>query len=116
MNNITLMGRMAKDPELKTTPSGLSVTSFTVAVSRGKDDTDWIPVVAWKQTAEFVCNYFRKGDMIGLVGRLQSRDYEKDGKRHTVIEVVGDRAYFCGGKTEKPKDEEWHESEEELPF
>ncbi len=107
INNITLMGRLTADPELKTTTTGLSVTSFSVAVDRsyarsGEDrQTDFINVVAWRQSAEFVCRYFRKGQMIALTGSLQSRSYEdRNGNKRTAYEVVADRISFCGSKAE----------------
>ena len=109
MNSICLMGRLTGDPELKTTQSGVSVTSFSVAVDRAyrsKDQerqTDFINCVAWRQTAEFISRYFRKGQRIALQGSLQSRRYTaNDGSQRTVYEVVVDNAFFCeskGGQT-----------------
>ena len=105
MNSICLMGRLTVDPELKTTQSGVSVTSFSVAVDRGyrsKDQerqTDFIPCVAWRQTAEFISRFFRKGQRIALQGSLQSRKYTaNDGSQRTVYEVVVDNAFFCESK------------------
>mgnify|MGYP000004294249 CR=1 FL=1 len=105
MNSICLMGRLTADPELKTTQSGISVTSFSVAVDRAyrsKDQerqTDFINCVAWRQTAEFITRYFRKGNRIALQGSLQSRSYTaNDGSKRTVYEVVVDNAYFCESK------------------
>ena len=109
MNSICLMGRLTGDPELKTTQSGVSVTSFSVAVDRAfrsKDQerqTDFINCVAWRGTAEFITRYFRKGQRIALHGSLQSRSYTaNDGSKRTVFEVVVDNAFFCeskGGQT-----------------
>lgn len=109
MNSICLMGRLTGDPELKTTQSGVSVTSFSVAVDRAfrsKDQerqTDFINCVAWRGTAEFITRYFRKGQRIALHGSLQSRNYTaNDGSKRTVFEVVVDNAFFCeskGGQT-----------------
>ena len=109
MNSICLMGRLTGDPELKTTQSGVSVTSFSVAVDRAyrsKDQerqTDFINCVAWRNTAEFISRYFRKGQRIALQGSLQSRKYTaNDGSQRTVYEVVVDNAFFCeskGGQT-----------------
>ena len=109
MNSICLMGRLTGDPELKTTQSGVSVTSFSVAVDRAfrsKDQerqTDFINCVAWRGTAEFITRYFRKGQRIALHGSLQTRNYTaNDGSKRTVYEVVVDNAFFCeskGGQT-----------------
>ena len=105
MNSICLMGRLTGDPELKTTQSGVSVTSFSVAVDRAyrsKDQerqTDFINCVAWRITAEFISRYFRKGQRIALQGSLQSRKYTaNDGSQRTVYEVVVDNAFFCEAK------------------
>ena len=105
MNSICLMGRLTGDPELKTTQSGVSVTSFSVAVDRAyrsKDQerqTDFINCVAWRQTAEFISRYFHKGQRIALQGSLQSRKYTaNDGSQRTVYEVVVDNAFFCESK------------------
>ena len=105
MNVICLMGRLTGDPELKTTQNGVSVTSFSVAVDRAyrsKDQerqTDFINCVAWRNTAEFISRYFRKGQRIALQGSLQSRKYTaNDGSQRTVYEVVVDNAFFCESK------------------
>lgn len=105
INNVTLMGRITADPELKTTPSGVSVMSFCIAVDRryqqkdGKKDTDFINCVAWRNTAEFISRYFRKGDMVAVTGEIQTRKYEdKGGNNRTAVEVVINQASFCGGK------------------
>ena len=101
MNNISLVGRITVEPELKQTQKGISVTSFSIAVDRpgSQDTTDFIPVVAWRQTAEFVCKYFRKGQRIGLTGKLTSRKYEdRDGNKRTAYEVVADRVEFVESK------------------
>jgi len=101
------MGRLTADPELRTTASGLSVTTFSVAVDRryarpGEEkQTDFINVVAWRQTAEFVTKYFHKGSMIAVQGSLQSRNYEdKNGNKRTAFEIVADNVSFCGSKAE----------------
>lgn len=108
MNKIILMGRLTAAPELKTTQSGTEVVSFTLAVNRAyipkgqQKQTDFIPCVAWRKTAEFICKYFSKGDMLALEGKLQSRKYEdKQGNQRTAYEVALDHAYFCGGKSSK---------------
>ena len=102
LNHITIMGRLTRDPELRTTQSGVSVTSFTVAVDRdfggrdgGEKQTDFIDCVAWRQTGEFISKYFTKGRMAVVSGRLQSRKWEtKEGDKRTSWEVVVDNAYF----------------------
>ena len=103
MNKAILVGRLTRDPELKTTPNGVNVCSFTLAIDRrfAKDQTDFINCVAWRQTAEFICKYFAKGRMIGIVGSIQTRNWEdKDGKRQYATEVVADEAYFTESKNQ----------------
>lgn len=110
LNIAAIMGRLTADPELKTTQGGVSVTSFRVAVERtyvpqGQErQTDFITVVAWRGTAEFICKYFAKGDMIAVSGSIQTRNYEdRNGNKHTAFEIVASEASFCGGKrTENP--------------
>lgn len=103
-NRVILMGRITHDIELKTTPSGLSVTSFSIAVDRpgGKDKeraTDFIDCVAWRQTADFIARFFSKGKAILIEGKLQTRSYtDKNGTAHKVVEVVVDQAAFTGEK------------------
>ena len=105
LNNCNFMGRLTADPELKTTQSGKSVTQFSLAVERdfapkGEKITDFINCVAWNGTADFITRYFTKGRMMSVTGSLQSRSYDnKDGKKVTVWEVIIDRAYFCGDKS-----------------
>ncbi|HOA34316.1 MAG TPA: single-stranded DNA-binding protein [Clostridiales bacterium] len=105
LNNVTLMGRLVADPELRTTPNGISVTSFVIAVDRSyartneERKTDFIDLVAWRSTAEFITKYFKKGSMIAVKGSLQTRLYEdKNGNKRKAVEVVVDNAYFCGSK------------------
>lgn len=107
LNNVVLMGRLTADPELKQTQNGVSVLSFGIAVDRdytqqGEDrQADFINIVAWRNTAEFVSKYFSKGKMIALKGSIQTRSYEdKQGNKRTVFEVVADKVYFCGSKEE----------------
>lgn len=103
LNRVILMGRLVADPELKTTPSGVSVTSFRIAVDRSyvksgeERKADFIDIVCWRQTAEFVCRYFGKGSLIAVEGQLQSRTYQaKDGTNRYVLEVVADNVSFTG--------------------
>lgn len=101
LNRIILMGRLAADPELRTTPNGVSVASFRIGVTRdyNRDQTDWINIVAWRQTAEFVSKYFFKGNMIALEGSLQSRQYQdREGNNRTAYEVQADRVWFAESK------------------
>lgn len=95
-NKVILIGHLTKDPELKTTTNGTTVTQFSIGVNRrfDKDATDFINVVAWKQTAEFICKHFTKGKPILVCGSLQVRSYEKDGSKRYVTEVVADEAAF----------------------
>ena len=97
------MGRLVSDPELKTTPSGVSVTTFRIAVDRNyvksgeERKADFFDIVCWRQTAEFVCRYFGKGSLIAVEGQLQSRTYQaKDGSNRYVVEVVADNVSFTG--------------------
>ena len=105
MNNVSLMGRLTADPELKQTYNGVSVLSFCIAVDRpyskdGNQQADFINVVAWRQTAEFVSKYFSKGQMIALEGCIQTRPYEdKNGNNRIAFEVIARRVCFCGGKS-----------------
>ena len=106
MNQIVLMGRLTRDPELRRTPSGVSVASFSLAVDRpftsrdgGERQTDFIDIVAWRQTAEFVCKWFTKGQMCALTGRLQIRDWtDREGNKRRSAEVVADNVYFTESK------------------
>ena len=106
MNVVCLVGRLTADPELRQTPNGTNVCSFSVAVNRaysganGERQTDFIYCVAWRQTAEFISRYFRKGQNIGLNGSIQTRTYQdKDtGKNRTAFDVVINNAYFVESK------------------
>ncbi len=106
MNKAILMGRLTRDPELRQTPTGVSVTSFTIAVNRrfardGGQEADFINCVAWRQTAEFVCRYFQKGSMIAVCGSIQTRSWDgQDGKKQYATEVVADEVHFTGSKSE----------------
>lgn len=105
LNRIIVMGRMTRDPELRRTNSGTAVASCTVAVDRdfksqsGEKETDFIDVVAWRNTAEFVSKYFSKGRMAVVEGRLQLRDWtDKDGNKRRTAEIVADSVYFGDSK------------------
>lgn len=107
MNKVILGGRLTADPELKATPTGVSVTSFTVAVNRRytkegeEQQADFINCVAWRQTAEFVCKYFRKASSICIVGGIQTRSWtDQNGQKRYATEVIADEAYFVDSKAE----------------
>lgn len=107
LNRVILMGRLVSDPELKTTPSGVSVTTFRIAVDRNyvkageERKADFFDIVCWRQSAEFVCRYFGKGSLIAVEGQLQSRTYQaKDGTNRYVVEVVADNVSFTGERRE----------------
>lgn len=106
MTNVAVvMGRICNDIEVRKTPAGVSVCRFTVAVERnfkqgeGKQ-TDFIDVLAWRNTADFLEKYFSKGQMISVVGSIQTGSYEKDGIKRKTFEIVADNVSFCGGKSE----------------
>ena len=137
LNHIVLMGRLVRDPELRRTQNGTAVASFTLAVERDyrgdteKKQTDFIDIVAWRNTAEFVSRYFTKGRMAVVSGRLQIRDWtDRDGDKRKSAEVVADNVYFGDSKRDSsinsyPKensapltasDFEEIDDDEELPF
>lgn len=127
INNAVIMGRLTADPELRTVPSGASVVNFTVAVDRPQTDkvTDFIRCVAWRQTADFIHRNFHKGEMIAIVGSVQTHSYEdRNGNKRTDTEICAERASFCGGRKEtaeetKPPistDFESVEQDDGLPF
>lgn len=105
LNVVAIMGRLARDPEMRQTTTGKNVASFRIACDRGRRDAngqsvaDWIDVVAWDRQAEFVCRYFQKGSLIVVDGRLQSRTYQdKTGANRTAVEVVANNINFAGPK------------------
>ena len=105
LNHIVLMGRLTRDPELRRTGSGIAVASFTLAVDRdyaaqgAEKETDFVDIVAWRNTAEFVSRYFSKGRMAVVTGRLQIRNWtDKDGNKRRSAEVVADNVYFGDSK------------------
>ena len=106
INKVIIGGRLAADPELKTTPSGISVTSFTVAVNRrykqGEEQkADFFNMTAWRHTAEFVTKYFKKGSSICIAGSLQNRNWTDDkGQKHYATDIVADEAFFVDSKSE----------------
>ena len=131
-NLVVLTGRLTADPELKTTSNGLSVTTFSIAVDRryrsGEErQTDFINIVAWRTSAEFICKYFKKGSMICVIGNIQTRSWDgTDGKKQYATDVMIEEVYFAGEKKEQESsvDSSWGDfeaaaggtSEDELPF
>lgn len=131
LNIAALMGRLTKDPELRHTPSNVAVTTFTLAVNRSyvkqgaERETDFIDVVAWRNTAEFICRYFKKGQMMAVEGSIQTRSFtDKEGKNRKAFEILADNVYFTEGKgnaAEAPTDasdrfEAIEDGGEDLPF
>lgn len=103
LNKAILMGRLTADPELRHTPNNVPVTSFTLAVnrSRQKDQTDFIDIVAWQKTAEFVCNYFKKGMQVAVSGSIQTRSWkDKEGNTRKTTEIVAEDCFFADSKRE----------------
>lgn len=125
MNKSILMGRLTKDPTLRYTPNGKAVCNFTLAVSRrfNADEADFINCQAWEKTAEFITKYFGKGNLLAIVGRIQTRTWDdEDGKKHYITEVVVEEAYFTGSKnqsnqtTQSTQSGFFPEDDGELPF
>jgi single-strand DNA-binding protein len=111
MNKVILMGRLTKDPEARyTQTNNVQVTSFTLAVNRrftkdGEQQADFINIVSWNKTAEFVSKYFRKGQQVGVIGRIQTRNYDDDkGVKHYITEVIAEEVYFADSKKEGQAD------------
>jgi len=128
-NKALLIGRLTADPELKQTPNGIYVTSFTIAVDRlGSKDkvTDFIRIEAWRQAAEFVCRYFVKGKAIGIDGSIRVDQYERGGEKRSSFKVVADKVFFVGDKAAntntslaelpKPAVNEAYNGQDDLPF
>ena len=108
LNRITITGRMTRDPELRTTQSGISVTSFSIANQRnyknnnGERETDFFDVVAWRNTAEFVTKYFVKGSLVTVDGRLETRKFtDKQGNERKAVEIIADNVFFGDSKNEQ---------------
>lgn len=114
MNQVCIVGRLTRTPELRMTQSGTSVCTFTVAVNRyvkdGESAADFIDCVAWQRTAENLAKYMSKGKMVGVTGRIQTRAYEtKDGQRRKATEVVASHVLFLSPKDEHTDEEEYEE-------
>ncbi len=105
LNVVAIMGRLVADPQLRQTAAGKNVAAFRIACDRGRKDAngqnqaDFLDVVAWEKTADFICRYFSKGDLIAVSGRVQSRQYQdKNGNNRQAVEIVAREASFCGEK------------------
>jgi single-strand DNA-binding protein len=114
LNKVILIGHMTADPELKQTPSGLSVCSFSIGISRRytkageQAQSDFINIVAWRQTAEFIARYFRKGNAICVCGSLQTRTWtDNNGNKRYATEVVADEASFVERKSDSPRNDDY---------
>lgn len=127
LNQIFIMGRLARDPEVRHTQSGVTVCSFTLAVDRdikdkqtGERKTDWIPVTAWRGTADLISRYFHKGDSIVVVGRLEIQEWtDKQGNKRTTPNVSAENVYFTGGRrqeTAQSYQRQEHEDQQEQNF
>lgn len=133
LNQIFIMGRLARDPEVRHTQSGVTVCSFTLAVDRdikdkqtGERKTDWIPVTAWRGTAELISRYLHKGDSIVVVGRLEIQEWtDKQGNKRTTPNVSAENVYFTGGRRQETAQsyqqqeqnfEELDDDQTEFPF
>ena len=127
LNQVALMGRLTADPELRHTPNDVAVTTFTIAVNRSyvkqgaERQADFIDIVAWRNTAEFICRYFKKGQMMAVSGSIQTRTYtDKEGKNRKAFEIVADNVEFvpkAKGEAAEAKSESFEEvSSEDLPF
>lgn len=109
LNVVALIGRLVADPELRHTPNGVATCTFRIAADRsyskdGERKADFIDIVTWRQTAEFVCKYFHKGSMIAVNGSIQTRNYEdKNGNKRTAFEVVAEGVHFASTAREAPK-------------
>ena len=122
MNNVSLIGRLTADPELRHTQSDIATTRFSIAVDRSytkqgeERQADFINIVAWRQTAEFICKYFAKGQRIALTGRIQTGSYtDKDGNKRNSFDVVADNVEFCEPKKSREPDVDVDEGFKELP-
>lgn len=130
LNKAILMGRLTRDPELRSTPNGVPVVTFTLAVERNyqadknNKQADFINIAAWRHTAEFVSKYFTKGQLAAVEGSIQTRNYQdKDGNSRTAFEVLAEQVYFAGKKEEKKGPEydlsdfaEFDDGEDDIPF
>ena len=127
-NKAILIGRLVADPEMRTTPQGVPVSTFRIAIDRpfmngGERKADFLTIVCWRKQAEFVCKYFQKGRAIGVDGSIQTRDYtDKDGNKRTAFEIIAGRVFFVeskaasGGTAGRTEDFEAVDDDEDWPF
>lgn len=118
MNSINLIGRLTKDPELRKTGSGISVANFQIAVDGGKEETYFFPVIVWKELADTTMKFVKKGNRVGVSGRLTQRSYEKDGRKNSIVEIVADRIDFLEPKQtqNEVKEEHIEIQTDDMPF
>lgn len=122
MNKVILMGRLTHNPEYSQTASGVPMTKFSIAVNRrfakeGQQQADFINCTAWRQQAEFICKYFKKGSMIAVIGSIQTRSWDgQDGKKQYAIDVIVDEVYFTGEKKESYTDNDMNGRDETQDF
>ena len=122
MNTVQISGRLTADPELRHTQSGLAMTRFSVAVDRRvkqgeENQADFINVIAWRQTAEFICKYFTKGQRIALTGRIQTGSYtDSEGKKRSTFDVIAENVEFCDSKNSQKTDTKSIEVENTADF
>lgn len=122
MNNCNFIGRLTKDPELKTTANGNKYINFSIAVDRGYKDSkgdkivDFIPCIAWDPMASTIAEYFKKGNLIGIVGRMESRSYEDNGNKRTAYSIVVVSLDFIQGKSKTQEEPNPYQDAEEVPF
>lgn len=121
-NRVILMGRLTRDPELRTTPSGIAMCRFSVAVDRQyakqgeEQQADFFDITVWRNTAEFVCKYFTKGKMIHIEGRLQNNNYtDQNGVKHYSNLVIGESVSFCGDKSGAQRNPDYKPSQAAVP-
>lgn len=115
MNQVILIGNLTRDPELRATQGGVPVCSFTLAVERtqskadenGKKPVDFIPVIAWRNTAELCARYLSKGRQAAVQGSWRNREYEKEGQRHTISECIADEVQFLGSPNKEHRRDEY---------
>lgn len=114
LNKAVVMGRLTRDPELRHTQSGIAVTSFSLAIERDfrsqgeEKQTDFIDIVCWRQTAEFTAKWFRKGQLVAIAGRIQSRKWQdKEGNNRVSVEIVADEAHFAERRSEGPSEQNY---------
>jgi single-strand DNA-binding protein len=122
INRVVLVGRLTKDPELRYTNSNIAVATFTLAVDRGfknaagEKETDFIPIVTWKKSAENVGKYLHKGSLVGVDGRIQTRNYEaSDGTRRYITEVIADNVRFLDSKPKDDEHKQYDNSKQNIP-